>query len=362
MKLKMWFFFLRIKKAFAKFYNLDAYKKLRKTFVYTFLKMFALILAILWLQFLLLPRLGYVYTADPLDVNDVEVTAKRCQVTVESGKLRMHNFEELRMHLWLSRTTIEGCEYSGDFVIIIKSTGDRSYIDIAYDETTSFGLSSTNENLYCFGRFSDCYIYNIDSMDSSLWDFEQIAMVFRNCDVSLYHDDDPIFIPDLEDSTKILNRYDTFGLNFDRCLGMNIDGRFNISTLVDNISGPVMKFQFLDISELSCNASGVLEFNDSMEGEKYSVSDRPMAFKMYSQDSMAVFKLDSGWGFFKVDEYDHIHQLSLDARVTSAVICGFELFPSFRNWYYSNLYLAPLMLLSVVISSVAIITKQRKKQ
>ena len=111
------------------------------------------------------------------------------------------------------------------------------------------------------------------------------------------------------------------------------------------------EMQFENVKELFCLANGSVDFSVSPEKSSFDAAKQIISFNSLPNRSSAI-----------LTKNDSNYKLSTNGYVYAASIGGYDLFPSFRNWYYNNLYIAPLTLLSVVISSVAIIFKKRKKK
>lgn len=338
MKPKKKFFFLRIIEAVSKFYNLNAFKKLRRTFVYTFLKMFAFILAILWLQFLILPHLGYVNTSQSLVVDDVDISAQRIDLCDSESTLHISAFEKLVLSLYNIKFIMADHEYSGSFDIeLTKITNSISYIDLSYYSNVDLSLVSSlysNDTAIFFKESTGLYyttFFNVDQIFMSFKNESLIDLSFSSCNVKICeHHVDDIFEDGVyyQKHTNILIAEGPLSLTIDSCQSLSISGSNRIDMESLNDADVETAFKFYQVKDISCMATGIISFSDSPEKTEYNLQNQLISFKTFSNKSNASLEKNS-----------NDYRLDIGACVYAADISGFDLFPSFRNWYYNNLYL-----------------------
>ena len=344
MKLKMWFFFLRIKKALHKFYHLSIFIKLRKSFAYTFLKMFALILAVLWFQFLILPHFGYIDIPDPMIVDNIDILSDKVKFFGNSGYLNIEDFTHLDLHITNAKFSIGDIEYSDDIIIKINGLSNGASIGIHYGQDFAMYLESISDTVHYTNEYPSTMYYGSTASgvdENTIYSPNSIYLICISSTADVY-------LVGEDDQRRILVAENRLDFKLDSFFSIDIDGNHSVwFSSGHQDSETDYTFDFYQLKFVSCEATGNVVFSDSPDKKEYSLHNQVFTFKTNVKDSEAVLVSD-------INGY----QLATTTCVSSADIGGYNLFPSFRNWYYNNLYIAPLTLLSVVISSVAIIFKK----
>jgi hypothetical protein len=364
MEPKKKFFFLRIIEAVSKFYNLSTFKKLRSTFTYTLIRMYCVILAILWLQFQVLPRLGYIEVFQPFMADNVEISASSLDI-FNNNTLTLNVHDRMKMYCVDAEFSINGIEYDDDIVIEVSWRNDKSSVILSYSSDYNMSLGSSDNNILNFYEVSEGYqhiaqIYGVDTIYSS--GLDSLSVTFQECDVNIFF---------YERSSKGTQASENM-YNFDfnnieykdfRFAGNISDLSFNYIYILEAVGEYSVHytdthertdnsavFYFHDVNEVTCIASGRLAFSDSPEEKEYEVDNKSVSYK---------FKNAEGYVDI-VQGGENSVQIFSSGCVYSMEIAKYDLFPSFRNWYYNNLYIAPLTLLSIVIASIALIMKKRE--
>ena len=225
-------------------------------------------------------------------------------------------------------------------------------------------LSSNKKNLHFSGvsRYDPPYarIYGIDTFHMSI--LNSVSITFQECDVELFYEKKGFVGTQLSENVESVDFESTdyrkykfadniSDLNFKSIFILEVLGDYNVRyNSICNCEDDYAIFYFHDVEEVSCDAIGRLAFSDSPEEKVYEVDNKSVSYK---------FKNAEGYVDI-VQGGAHNVQLFSSGCVYSMEIAKYDLFPSFRNWYYNNLYIAPLTLLSIVIASIALIMKKRE--
>jgi hypothetical protein len=346
MKLKMWFFFLRTKNAFRGLYYLNAIFRLRKSFAYIFLKIFVLILAALWLQFLVLPHSGFINTPQLLEINDAKISSKGLMINVKNSNIRITDFSLLTIYLQQTNFYVDNKVYSNDILVSISGKTDSAAIMIYYENGCDIILNAWSrvmnyKDIYSIKSVWESTITGIEN--TQIRSSDRIGVEFIDCEVKVYIDDHEFKDGPIAEN---INRFDAYEFLY---FGINQPHSMLISCCPQEYDDEYT-YEFSGVQALTCNATGNISFSDTPDIKEFELFDKQLTYS--SDPDRSRVSLIRG---------SEMYQMDTSACVTDVYIAGYNLFPSFRNWYYSNLYIAPLTLLSVVISSVAIIFTKRNK-
>ena len=100
---------------------------------------------------------------------------------------------------------------------------------------------------------------------------------------------------------------------------------------------------------ISVIGSGEVSFSYSLSPVNFTPQIQDL--QLYSRDN----ELNINWN--RKDQVAEIY-----GKVNKANLSGFDMFPTFSNWFFSNSFFAPLTVVSCVISAVSILYKKRKKE
>ena len=101
-------------------------------------------------------------------------------------------------------------------------------------------------------------------------------------------------------------------------------------------------------------ASGKVSFAYRPSPEVYEIIDQQL--ELNSKDSALSFV------YVFPEESNQKPSIKLSGYVDGATLSRMDLFPNFRDWYFSNIYMVPLTLVSTVIAAMSMLYSTRKNK
>lgn len=357
MKLRLWFFWKRIKHAVMCFYDSRVFAWLRSTLLYNILKMFLLVLFLLAVLFQFVPRAAHVaYTSNELDdVKGVQAAAIEMDIRTNRATLAFEK-DEVKLSFHNIRAKSINLDYEGDCQILLQPTED-------WGEWLSSGIMIGPKN------GDDLHL----KVTKILTEEAEPLISLKRITPAISVESTTGFFMACEDEMHMsLLAADGFLVEED---GTKIPLPTGAVSIFPKSNG---SFYWIE-----CRQDTMLEFRNEAEMKEYTQGTITMrmvetistigtgTMKFSYAPSGTVYKLDSQLVDLHSENLGLTATISTEPKgrsleingiVDQAEISGMSLFPSFFGWYRENIYLAPFTLITTVFGGVTLMMNQKKKQ
>ncbi|MCL2670911.1 MAG: hypothetical protein FWF10_02615 [Clostridiales bacterium] len=322
------------------------------------LKIFLLVLLLLWLVFLIAPKSAHVaYEADAISELS-EITATQINTKIATKYVIFEDAWSLFIF------DAKGFSLNGQYYQNPEETEDpltwmspaqmiwigKSQVSIHGEKFEPFEINSTSytseyndteitnptSNLIRFSKYSDEYM--VKAQITNITINENIAILIpNNQETYIVWEDEKIPIIDKWIYVYKKERTD---------ISLSFSGLEDIQFWFHE---PIGRIELCNVNSISFKSHGELDFSYSPNSIHYALRNQKILLE--SKDTLyAEIVLGRG-----------IENISINGIVHNATISDMSLFPSFWGWYRDNIYLIPLTLLSTIFGGVAIMINKRKK-
>lgn len=348
MKFRLWIWKQNIKRKLKAIYYNQFLIWFRSTLIYNLLKVFLLVIIILWTIFLFAPKSAHV----SVHTNEVEAVGKiytdYINMELESERFCFTNFEELEIeYSFYDEIEVENRIYDGTYKIKVEPLSEEGamiFVTVLDSEKLPLTINSFSN-----GENSLVYI-NYMAKEFSVKGTNGFKIKYNNNLQFTFFDCNAFLVKEGEQNIPINN-----------CI-MKVDKKYgSIISIKSNIQLEVKKYLGEDtihkanlflygLKTISAKLSGDLNFSYSPESKQYHLNDQIVYLLSEYNSLEAEIKFDNG-----------INELDLNGMVDEASISKMNLFPTFLGWYRDNIYLAPLTLLTTVFGGVTLMINNKKK-
>lgn len=348
MKFRLWIWKQNIKRRLKEIYYNKFLIWLRSTLLYNLIKVFIMVVVILWVIFLFAPNSAHV----SMHTNEVEAAGKiyadYISMELESERFCLTNFDELEIDCsFLGKIEADDYTYDDVYKIKVEPLNEETatiFVTVLDSEKLPFTISSFSN-----GENSLIYI-NYMAKEFSVKGNNGFNIEYNNNLQFTFFDCNAFLMKDGEENIPINN-----------CL-IKADEKYgSFMSIKSNIQLEVMKYLGEDttykavlslygLETISAKMSGDLNFSYSPESKQYCLNNQIVYLLSEYNSLEAETKLDNG-----------ISELNVNGMVNEASISSMNLFPTFWGWYRDNVYLAPLTLLTTVFGGVTLMINNKKK-
>lgn len=362
-------------KKYKEFYDNPIVKIIKKSFVFNLFKALAIIMFMILLIFLVKPKKAYIYAElDKAELSSFEYKAEELNVSDIASNYVSINSQK-KMVVDLEGLSINNIDYlEGDCLVIYPEKDMPGYMSFAGNiERVYFYNVKSNSNQYKFIysgssiyrfigeqhlkiRYGTAYIIkksgekkevdctkDLILMDSS---FKDIIKEYKR------------FIDEITNNDgKIKKGQESNYQNYTHIIDkFNNDEVYSVQIYTDSIDNDFdLEHGFIDFGniESECTnlckviANGTVDISYTPTAEEY----------ILKRQELCLDSVDSQLNIF----YDVKNNLVfISGYVNDAVLSQMSLFPDFWNWYFSNIYMAPLTLISAVFTALSMMNALRK--
>ena len=305
------------------------------------LRAFALVLCLVYLVFLIKPDIAHVYSELDILDSSLEFSAKRVEL---SGLTQDHITVQCLGDLMISLSTvaINGKQYKMDDWLLIKH------------ETIS---SVPFSELSFRGKVDSAYV--IECTNDTLCDsvLRGVATGFKANGKQIVEYTGKTYVLDQNKTETELDLGGKFEIEY------NVRGDDSPYDLVVNVRDvkTTLKVDFSDVEKLTASdvvsidaiTSGSVRFSYTPDAKEYELKTQEILLQNHAnnQKNSLSFNMDNRQK--KMVVYGYIY---------SAQISKMTLFPEFKNWFFSNAYLAPVTILTSVFSAIKLLKKPNEKE
>lgn len=349
---------------------------INESLIFNLIKALIMILLIVELVFLIRPRSSYIYVDVKPEKYSLDGDVIRFDF-IEQHTMLLTNFSELEIPLL--DVEIDGNTYSWFDKLVFTKKQDTAYARVyLYAENNIERINFQKALLSNFQVYSNEVNINVCGL---------LTLSLDGCSARIRKDDnteieinsEKIVLQSaaierrLDDCQKELEKYinedgsvrEEFSTEYDYCIrrinAWQQDGDWTLSA--NCLTPDECKKMEIDIYDLSLypyvlqgsnlqssniTGTGKIEMSYSPVTNKYT--SRVQELSLVSSKNQINFEYDS-----------ETNKIVLNGFVNKAYLSGYSLFPNFWNWYVSNMYMAPLTLISTVFAGVSMMNSNRKK-
>ena len=348
----------------------DLYLRYKKSFLCAFLKALALISILIYLIFAIKPGQAYIHAKlSDLDIYNTSLTAG--SIVIKSPDLLEISFSSVDpIRINLKNSEIEECRISDPYYqwlaiypedpeesIRCNITGQKKEIRLYNTHTDNMQIHILDHSECCFigpqhititnGK---CFLeqssgeknYAIDSNISTLTIIERENI----SSLPIF----PMYSPDYVDLSNPVKSYKAIIENFSPTKSPS-----NKHILLANIISNDRLISVSDIKYFKSRISGDIEF---------SYVPTPNEYHIISQE----LKLENTLKPYPELQLEYTNDESseptgyISGYVTNGELSKMSLFPTFTTWFYSNAYMTPTAIITIVISAIALFIKKQDKK
>lgn len=349
-------------------------KAIKESFIYNLLKALIVILLILLLIFQIKPKKAYIY-AELEQVEDYTNFAERLDIESCNDTIIYSNDKII---IDLDGLSINNIDYSdGDYLVIYSEEDSEGKHEASisiwgempeiyfYDAILVNIIDQCNTIYSNYASYQfikeqklriysgTAYIINVNNKKKEKLDCTETLILvntpFKDTSNDYRHIFDSILNNDdiSKNFNDIIDEYNKAEKYFVNIYTSNKDSE----SLDDKLENSIIGFNNMYSEQLTlCKivASGKLTVSYTPTPEEYTLNKQELY--LLSEDSSLTISYDSENNTAFVSGY-----------VNEATLSQMNLFPDFWNWYFSNVYMAPLTLVSTVFAAVSMMNASKKK-
>lgn len=342
----------RFGKSKAHFRFRHLWENIKASLLYNILKMIILVVLLLWLLFQFIPREANVFirTSDLLDYSYISSQMVDIESSLSSHVLSSDH--EIRLSFSGACSVVTNDKaYENDSTIVVQpNLNSTAYIIMLNPNNSNASKTKLFTNSFP-GKPSLSLEYDSDDPLLLIYDMptftteqnSETLVRFYNAKVILAKQG----LPDIKISECIVKptselRY-SITFKGESGLGLSLP-------LYNARAEDTLNIRFTFVQTFVCKSSGSIKFSYSPSIKDYPFNKQLVSLTSVSGDMEANLSFSNG--IIQSDAY---------GMVKSAEISNASLFPSFRGWYYDNIYLAPLAFITVIFGGVTLMINNRKK-
>lgn len=347
MRFKLWIYWRNIRRIFFKIYDSKILNFIRGTLIYNICKMLVLIFVILGILFKVAPHTAYInYCSNQIDFIDAKTNL--AMIELETNRFSITNLDEQEIHIMGAEIFCGEQSYGSEYSILINPyiksegsvfvcKGNRDNLNLKVQTKTY--TNNAYAYFYCLGN--QTFVESGEGIQTIIND--AIYMYFGNLDAYLIKDEEPPI--QIIDCVIVPS-----GNNM--CFIMDIASKatFNILQYDNDYVYSKADISLFGINNTRIQSTGELEFSYTPDIQKYNTNNQ----LLYLESSDGNGKIN-----FLLNHKD-TNTLVLFGQVKQAYLSSLNLFPTFKGWFQSNIYLIPLTLISTIFGGITLMN--RKKQ
>lgn len=313
---------------------------IRNSLLYNMFVMFLIIMLFLQILFLLSPKKGSISYSGPV-INTAEIESETVNIrsTMKSASVKLASKDIIFLD-WLQLLLIPT---SDDPIISIEATNNQFfYTDIftpagEYDATKKNSPSLIPDpHVTITYSYSDTFVNSKTGFVFDVEDGVTLRLTFSGIDAYT------------KNETGEIEKVESFEANFFSCTSEST------LRLFTGYGNTVSSIQEYDISFINPNKASFVANGD------FYVSYTSKENKLSS--TMREIEIESNEQINASMNYNNIVTLNLYGQVNKGTIDGYTIFPTFINWYYDNVFFAPLTLISTLTGGIALMKKKETRQ
>ncbi len=365
---------------YQNFCNDPLVRMIRESFLYNLCKAMILILLTTFVLFRVTPNKAYIYA----ELEQVELASLDYQaqvLTVDdilSSYLSITSFDKIIIAL--DGLSMNSLDFSnGDYLEITPigrmpselqffGAKDDIYFYDAYSNVNQYKiLYSDSASCRFIGEqhvkilYATAYIVEGDSGERTLLDTSEELVLINSMTKDIISKHQELIEEITENDGSIRAGYESQYQNYLHTIDRFCNEEAYSVRIATKSDDPEAKNMRLDayvdynsirsecITSCTVTASGILRFSYLPLAEEYVLKKQELYLS--SDDSSLNLSYDINSGTAYITGY-----------VTDAQLSQMDLFPNFWNWYFSNIYLAPLTLISTVLTTISMINKSKKSK
>lgn len=327
-----------LKKKISKILHLRLVQLIRCSLIYNMFIMFLIIMLFLQILFLMSPQNGSVSYSGPV-INNAEIecetvnirsSMKSVSVTLASKDAITINFSQILL-----------IPTSDDPTIYIESTNDQTfYTNILVPAGLYDGTQKNSSSLTADPHVTTCYNYFdtlVNSKTGFMFDVDEgvtLRLTFSRIDA---------YVKTKTGELKKVESIDTqFFCCTSECTLRLFTGYGDTTSLIQEYN-----ISFLNFNKACFVAKG--DFYVSFTSKENRISSTMREIEIESSDGKIHSNME-----YKNNNFS----ISLYGQVNKGAIDGYTIFPTFINWYYDNVFFAPLTLISTITGGIVLMKKK----
>lgn len=366
-----------LSKKYRQFNSNSIVKFIKKSFVFNLFKATAIIMLMLFLIFLVKPKNAYIYAElEKSELSSLEYQAEEVMIRDITSNYAIISSRE-KITVDLNGLTINDIEYSAcdELVVIPNEDGrvqmefsgviDRVWFQDAYKISEQYLSVNSKSSSYNFIgeqhiKITNGTAYTITNSGEKkeidcTKDLILIDTGFKNSINECQSHIDEITNDDGSIKKGHETDYETYTCDLDR-----YNNEFVYPVIIYSSSMDKGEFKQLEhllyygtiksenTSFFKMVADGTADMSYTPTSEKYILNRQEICLN--SSDSMLNISYD-------VDN----NSANVSGYVNDATLSRMSLFPNFSNWYFSNMYMIPLTLISSVLTALSMMNSFKKR-
>lgn len=314
---------------------------IKKSLLCNMIIMFLIIMLFLKVIFLIAPKEGSIsYSGSIIDTAEIECECINSNVISDIATIEFDSKDEIFLE-WLQLLLIPTGDSPKVYIESIDNKPFRAMIFTPsgiFDGTqiNSPNLLSTFPHVNVTFNYWDTLINSKTGFTFDVEDDTHLILTFSQIDAYVRNE--------LGEIEKV----DSFETTFFDCA--SYESTLRLSTdyyYYDVIDSPTeYKISFVNPNKIQFVANDDFYVSYSSRENKFSSTMRKI--ELHSNGKM------NGYMEYRNDNID----LNVYGHVNEGTIDGYSIFPTFSSWYYENIYIAPLTIISTLIGGIALMKKE----
>lgn len=368
-------------KKYKEFNSNPIVRTIKESFIYNLLKALIVIMLLISLIFQVKPNKAYIYA----ELEQIEVSSLDYQAEVLSVGEIPQSYTEIssmdKILIDLNGLSINDIDYSdGEYLEIYPIGSPSSFIDFSgaivkayfYDVNSNanqYSIIYSNSSLYRFiGEqhlridYGTAYVVNTNNGERKELDYTENLVLMSTSYKDIIDENKKLVDNITEDDGSISeeheNDYQIYTHIIDKfsneeAYSVKIYTEAADSESIDSgLETSFVNFNSIDSEQVdSCKvmASGKLTISYTPTAEEYVLKKQELYLLSDDSSLNISYNIENGTAF-------------VSGYVNDATLSQMNLFPNFWSWYFSNIYMAPLTLISTVFAAVSMMNASKKNK
>lgn len=368
-------------KKYKEFNSNSIVRIIKESFVYNLLKALIVIMMMIFLIFQVKPNKAYIYA----ELEQIEVSSLDYQAEVLSVGEISHSYTEIssmdKILIDLNGLSINDIDYSdGEYLEICPIGSPSSFvnfcgmIDKAYFYNVNSNINqyriiySNSSSYYFIGEqhlkidYGTTYVVNTNSGERKKLDYNENLVLMNTSCKNIINEYKKLIDDITEDAGSISEEHENEYLNYTHIIHkFSNEEAYSVRVYTESADSESidgrLETDFVDFNSIysgqivSCKvmASGKLAISYTPSAEEYVLKKQELYLRSDDSSLNISYDIKNGTAF-------------ISGYVNEATLSQMNLFPNFWSWYFSNIYMAPLTLISTVFAAVSMMNASKRNK
>lgn len=371
----------RLCKRYKKFNNNTIVRAIKESFIYNLFKSLIVIMLMVLLIFQVKPKKAYIYAElEQIEIDSLDYHSEVLEIgDIPRNYISISSRDKIVIDL--NGLSINDTDYAdGEYLEISSAGSASSFIDFSGSISKAYfydAASNVNRHSIIYSNSSSCrfigeqhleidcgtaYIVNDNSGEKKELDCTESLVLTSTSHRNIINEYKELVADITEADGSIGEEHENEYQNYIRIIERySNEVEYSVRIYTEPADSESVDSQleacFVDFNSINSEQAASCKV---IASGKLTVSYTPTAEEyVLKQQELYLFSEDSSLNISYDIENDTAF---ISGYVDDATLSEMDLFPNFWNWYFSNIYMAPLTLISTVFSAVSMMNASKKEK